>query len=195
MVAQQTTAAALAPFTTATQAVGTDLQILSRSLSSITAQSAYRSRQITTSLNTTAATSRAAAVRMQPRQASYPAQRVPAKRSPAARKNANAKKAGGKDIDKTEGINILPAAVLARLTPDQSGLQKAAQSEALKAPVGETIFWHLDGREGTAMAENEGMMGGYTCRNFVQTLALEDYFEKVSVTACRTENGNWTHSF
>ncbi len=93
------------------------------------------------------------------------------------------------------GLDILPAPVLARLTPDQAGLQRAAQGEALTAAVGETIFWHLEGREGTATTESESRMGGFTCRSFFQTLALEDTFEWASTTACRADNGTWTQSF
>jgi surface antigen len=81
------------------------------------------------------------------------------------------------------------------LTEDQTGLQKAAQNVATTAPVGETIFWHDGGREGSAMTETESVMGGFTCRTFMQTIALEDYFDKASLTACRNASGAWITSF
>ena len=92
-------------------------------------------------------------------------------------------------------MDILPKDVLKRLTPDQAGLQRAAQKAAMTAPVGETVFWHLDGREGTAMTENESVVGSFTCRTFIQTLAMEDTFEKAKVKACRAREGAWTQSF
>ncbi|MBY0508962.1 MAG: hypothetical protein K2P94_02310, partial [Rhodospirillaceae bacterium] len=92
-------------------------------------------------------------------------------------------------------FDVLPKDVLGRLTEDQAGLQKAAQNVAMKAPVGETIFWHVDGREGTVTTETESVMGGFNCRTFVQTIALEDYFDKASLTACRNASGAWMTSF
>ncbi len=189
MVAQQTTAAVLRPFTTAAQAVGTDLQIIGRGISSMTAQTTQNSRQITMAMAQSRAMMPPPTARIEPRTVSYPSPRPATSNfgpAPAARRTPG--EAGAK-------LDVLPADVLSRLTPDQAGLQRAAQNEALTADVGETIFWHLEGREGTAMTESENLMGGFICRTFVQTLALEDYFDKASVTACRTENGAWTQSF
>ena len=123
---------------------------------------------------------------------SYQTPRAPTR---SARTNSSKNSAAKtKDAGKPS-LDILPKEILERLTTDQAGLQKAAQSEAMIAPVGETIFWHMDGREGTAMTESESLMGGFTCRNFVQTIALEDYFDKATLSACRNANGAWIHSF
>ena len=46
MVAQQTTAAALAPFTTAAQATNATMQTLGRGMTAMTAQTAQTTRQI-----------------------------------------------------------------------------------------------------------------------------------------------------
>lgn len=96
----------------------------------------------------------------------------------------------------TPEVDILPGTVLAELTEDQAGLQRAAQAEAFNAPVGEEIYWVVDGRTGTAMAENESAMGNFTCRTFVQTLTLEDdTFVEGDTMMCRTEGGAWSASF
>lgn len=184
MAARHTTAAALAPFTTAAQAVGTDMQILGRGFAALSSRTATSNRQITTAISHSPMPTRAVAAPVQPRPVSY--QRP---RSTGARENP------AKEVNKSAALDILPREVLTRLTPDQAGLQRAAQNAAATAVVGETIFWHLDGREGTAMAETESLIGGFTCRTFVQTLALEDTFEKVSVKACHTPGGTWTQSF
>jgi hypothetical protein len=192
-VAQQTTAAALAPFTTAAQAVGTDLMILQRAFASMSPP-ASRTLQATRPL------SQPVINRVQPTPVSYPAPsyRAPTANSTTVRrdKNRSSKKdAAAKNDGKPPPLDIMPADVLKRLTADQAILQHAAQQEAATAAIGETIFWHYDGREGSAMAESESQMGRFTCRVFVQTLAFEDDFEKVSATACHTGNGAWTQSF
>ncbi len=193
MIAQQTTAAALAPFTTAARVVGTDLQIVGRGLSAMVGPTAPGYRQVTMPMARTRAM--APSARAQPRAVSYqpPRRPSPGNGNVRAEKAPSAEKAAAHDD--SAGLEILPAALLARLTPDQAGLHRAAQSEAVTAAVGETIFWHLEGREGTVMAESENLMGGFTCRRFVDTLALEDFFEKSSAMACRADSGNWTQSF
>jgi surface antigen len=183
MVAQQTTAAALAPFTAASQAAATNMQILGRGVQYMTAQTSQTTRQIAAVNNT--------ASRYRPQPAAYQA-------APRANRNqsTNKKKAETSTAEqKAPAFDVLPQDILARLTEDQAGLQKAAQSAAISAPVGETIFWHLEGREGTATTETENLMGSFTCRTFVQTIALEDYFDKASLTACRNPSGAWITSF
>ena len=187
MVAQQTTAAALAPFTTAAQATNATMQTLGRGMTAMSAQTAQTTRQIQIANNN------ARYYRPQPQPVSYQTPRAPTR---SARTNSSSKNRAAKTKDAGKpSLDILPKEILERLTTDQAGLQKAAQSEAMLAPVGETIFWHMDGREGTAMAESESLMGGFTCRNFVQTIALEDYFDKATVSACRNANGAWIQSF
>ena len=186
MVAQQTTAAALAPFTTAAQATNATLQTLGRGMTAMSAQSAQTARQIQI------ANYNASRYRPQAQPASYQMQR-PVTPSRVAKPASN--KSGHTNNSAKPSIDVLPKDALDRLTADQAGLQKAAQSEAMTANIGETIFWHVDGREGTAMAESENLMGGFTCRTFVQTIAFEDYFDKASLTACRNGNGAWIQHF
>ncbi len=183
VMARGTTAAALAPFTTAAQAVAVDLQLVGYGFSALNQQAAH-TRQIT-QLTRAQIPAQSPVSSVQPSPVSY--------QMPTSTNASRAK--ASKTTDKSAGLDILPRDVLARLTPDQAGLQRAAQTAALTASVGETIFWHLDGREGTAMTETENNIGGFKCRTFVQTLAFEDNFEKASVTACRTEGGAWTQSF
>ena len=182
MLAQTTTSAAVTPFTTAAQAVGTDLQIVGHGVAVLNAQAA-QSRQI-------AAYARAQMPAQAPVNTAQPS---PVSYQMPTGTNSQAK--ASKKTDQSAAMDILPHDVLKRLTPDQVGLQRAAQKAAMTAVVGETIFWHLDGREGTAMTETESVMGSFTCRTFVQTLALEDTFEKASVKACHTRDGAWTQSF
>lgn len=92
-------------------------------------------------------------------------------------------------------LEILPKATLAKLTPRQRGLQNAAQREAESAQVGESIFWNLEGRPGSAMTESENHLGEYLCRSFAQTIVIEGTEEQAFTTACRTEGGAWTPSF
>jgi hypothetical protein len=196
MVAQQTTAAALAPFTTAAQATNATLQTLGRGMSAMSSQTAYTTRQLQI------ANANMARYQPAPRPVSY--QAPPPTRAPKAYKAPKSQRDEARsDKDRTASSNepikptldILPKELLQRLSEDQAGLQRAAQGEAMTAQIGEIIFWHLDGREGSAMAESESPMGGFTCRTFVQTIALEDYFDKVSLTACRNANGAWIQSF
>ena len=174
-VAQQTTAAALRPFTTAAQAIGTDLQIMGNLARSATAQTALQTRQITSAM--TALPAAATPV-------TYPQTPM----MPRINRPMRTEKA-------PDDWDLLPTDVLSRLTADQVGLQRAAQREAVTAVVGETIFWKLDGREGSATTESESKRGTFTCRTFVQTLTLENSKEKVRATACRTATTGWTRSY
>ena len=182
MVAQQTTAAALAPFTNAAQQINTGLQLVGRGIAAATPRVVSQSQQLTTAINQT---------RVAAQPITYQAP------SPMPYRAAQTSKASGKKDDPSASaeLDILPAKLLARLTPDQKGLQRAAQNAATKAVVGETVFWHLDGREGSVVTESENNMGGFTCRTFTQRLALEDYFDYATVIACRTKGGVWTRSF
>jgi surface antigen len=186
IVAQQTTAAALAPFQTAAQATNATLQTLGRGMSTMTAQSAQTARQIQIA--------NANAARYRPIQQPQPVSYATPRPSPAS-KSARSKddQAATKQVKPT--LDVLPQETLKRLTEDQAGLQRAAQSEAMTATVGETIFWKLDGREGTAVAEDEAVMGGFTCRTFTQTIALEDYYDAATLKACRNGSGAWLTSF
>jgi hypothetical protein len=182
-VAQQTTAAALAPFTTAANAAATNMQVLGRGMQYMTQQTTQTTRQITALNNTARA--------YQPRPVAY---QQPARTPRANRPSSRNREADGAER-KDPPLDVLPQHVLKRLTEDQAGLQHAAQNVATTAAVGETIFWKQDGREGTATTESENVMGSFTCRTFSQTIALEDYFDTASLTACRNPGGAWITSF
>ena len=93
-------------------------------------------------------------------------------------------------------VDILPPSVLTQLTEDQLGLQRAAQTAAFDAPVGEEIYWEIDGRTGSAVAESENPIGGFVCRTFIQTLVLEDdNVTEGETTMCRNYDGVWAASF
>ena len=93
-------------------------------------------------------------------------------------------------------VDILPTSTLEQLTEDQAGLQRAAQSEAFSAPVGEEIYWEVEGRTGTAMALSEDQMGSFVCRTFVQTLTFEDETMSEGETVmCRNESSVWSAVF
>jgi surface antigen len=186
-IAQQATSAMLSPFAATSRSIAADVQIATRAVSNMATRTAQSSRQIAATANQAAATQRAAIARTQSvRAVTY---QTPTRAPKSARQRAPSQ------AQRDAGLDILPPDVLNRLTPDQAGLQRAAQTEAMKAPVGETIFWHIEGRLGSAMTESENMMGAFTCRTFVQTIALEDYFDQAIIKACRTSDGNWTQSF
>ncbi len=170
VVAQQTTAAALRPVTAAAQLVKTDLQLMGNLASS----AAGPARQVATLAQTLPPA--APAVYPVPRTIGFTRPKKERAEAPA-------------DWD------IMPADLLAKLTTDQAGLQRAAQREASTAVVGETIFWKLDGREGSAKTKSESKRGTFTCRIFEQTLKIDDSVETARATACRTETTGWTRSF
>jgi hypothetical protein len=170
VVAQQTTAAALRPVTAAAQLVKTDLQLMGNLASS----AAGPARQITTVARAMPAAAPAA----------YAAPRTIGFTRPKKER-----------AEVPADWDIMPAELLSKLTTDQAGLQRAAQREASTAIVGETIFWKLDGREGSAKTKSESKRGTFTCRIFEQTLKLEDSVETARATACRTETTGWTRSF
>jgi hypothetical protein len=179
-VARQTTAAAMAPISTTARAVSRSLEVTSANLAASAAATERTSRQV----RMTAAQARAAARTAEQRRQQFARA---AERSAQARKPALTRE--------SEPFDVLPAAVLARLTEDQAALQRAAQKEAFTAPVGEEIYWEDSGRTGAAMAEDETPMGSFVCRTFVQTLRLDDGGEERGTAfACRTPDGVWEAS-
>lgn len=198
-VAQQTTAAAIAPVANTARVVSSDLRVISQNL----ARSSASIEQSTRRVSLQAAQTRAAinAARARSEQITRIAERSAAL---SAQRNAasGAAPAAGQPAEQVP-FDVLPATVLARLTPDQAALQRAAQKEAFTAPIGEVIFWEDGGRTGTASAEDEKPMGSFLCRTFVQTVVFDDAEgengseseEKSEVLACRNPGGVWEASF
>lgn len=127
------------------------------------------------------------------RAASQAAQARRAQSARIAKQNAAMAKQANTDAS-SEPLDILPAAVLAQLTKDQAALQRAAQTEAFTAPVGETIFWEDSGRTGSAMAEEENAMGSFVCRTFIQTVRITENEERATTLACKNPDGVWQAS-
>jgi surface antigen len=101
----------------------------------------------------------------------------------------------GKTADQPD-LPMLSDEVLAKLTEDQRGLQKAAQKVALTAPVGETIFWDNEGRSGTVLVKDEHKMGESVCRSFEQSVTIDGVDEKGHGIACKdTDSGRWALAF
>lgn len=180
-VAQQTAAAAIAPVATTARIVSRDLRAVSQNLAASSVAAERTSRQV----------ARTAA---QTRTATHAANQRREQIARTAERNAAVRKQMAEDGVEPEAFDILPAAILAKLTEDQAALQRAAQKEAFSAPVGETIFWEDSGRAGTAMAEDEKPMGGFLCRTFIQTVLIDTAEERASALACKSPDGVWEAS-
>lgn len=184
-VAQQTTAAAVAPVTTSARVVSQNLKAVSHNMAMSSAAAAQTARQT----SRTAAQARAATKATQQR---AKAAKEMAKRNATLKKQIEEKQeeaeASGAD---SKPFDILPEAVLAKLTTDQTELQRAAQKEAFTAQIGETIYWEDSGRTGTAMAEDESPMGAFVCRTFVQTLLIDAVEQRGTAVACKNPDGVW----
>lgn len=114
---------------------------------------------------------------------------TPAQRPAARKKNTK---------ERDEILEVMPPELLDQLTNDQLTLQSMIQADALEGPGGETVFWELDGRAGTAVAEEPHRMGGFTCRALTETLKMAEAdaeATQATATACRTEATSWTLSF
>lgn len=177
-VAQQTTAAAIAPVASTARVVSRSLEATSRNLAASSAAAAQTSRRV--AMQTSQARSAARVANQRRKQTERIAER-----------NAEIKERLSKSGVKPEPLDVLPPAVLAQLTADQAGLQRAAQQEAFAAPVGETIFWEDSGRTGTAMAEDESLIGNFVCRTFFQTVRLDVQEESGRLLACKSPDGVW----
>jgi len=180
-LAQQTTAAAIAPVAGTARVVSANLRAVSQNMAASSLAAERSARQVSQTAARTRSTARAA------QQRSAYAQKV-------AKRNAALKERMAESGPPDESFDILPAPVLAKLTVDQAALQRAAQTAALTAPVGETIYWENEDRIGTAMAETEQPMGGFVCRMFVQTLLIDAAEQRGSTLACKTHNGAWAPS-
>jgi len=194
-LAERTTAAALAPVArtaqataAAARATAASVQVIDRTVTRSASQISQSSTQLSRSINQASANA-ASYRRLQQatRQASY----APPRNSRGSKTSKIAKTKPPAEPE----LTVLPAETLALLTPDQAGLQKAAQTEAFTAPIGEMIYWEIEGRSGSAMAESESAMGSFQCRTFVQTVTIDGVLQEGNATACRTDSGLWTSSF
>ncbi len=181
-MAQQTTAAAIAPISTAAQAVSQSLAAASHNL----AVSSVAAQQTARQVSTTAAQTQALA-----RNTARAAEQRRQQMARVTERNAALKKRIEDSPIEAEPFDILPAAILAQLTKNQAALQRAVQKEAFTAPVGETIFWEDSGRTGTAMTEEESPLGGFVCRTFVQTVRLNETEERGRAFSCKSLDGVW----
>lgn len=180
-VAQQTTAAAIAPIATTARVVSANLRAVSQNM----AASSLAAERSTRQVSQTAARTR---------NATRAAQQRRAYSEKIAKRNEALKERLAQSGPPDESFDILPAPVLAQLTVDQAALQRAAQKAALTAPVGETIYWENADRIGTAMAETEEPMGGFVCRMFVQTVLIDAAEQRGTTLACKTQDGAWAPS-
>jgi len=97
---------------------------------------------------------------------------------------------------KQPDIDVLPEETLSKLTEDQLGLQHAAQQEAFTAPIGEEIFWDLEGRSGTVVAEHENTLGETLCRSFAHTVTIDEEKREKKAVACKDQStGRWALAF
>lgn len=91
-------------------------------------------------------------------------------------------------------LGILPPEVLTQLSPDQIGLQTAAQTAALDAQIGEIIEWKYEGVYGSAQALSETTMGTMRCREFEQTILMDGETKTATGSACERGVGQWARS-
>lgn len=91
-------------------------------------------------------------------------------------------------------FGILPPALLAQLSTDQIGLQNAAQNVALEAEIGEIIEWTYGGVYGAVQVMSEHTLGTMLCREFKQTMTLNDITETATGNACARGNGQWARA-
>jgi len=118
---------------------------------------------------------------------------------PAAIRTAKSKPAKPTSAERRQILEVLPPEVLDRMTKDELILQRMIQLEALTSTADEIIYWDLDGHAGTAAAEPEHRMGGFTCRLITETVKLDATEDATATqskaTVCRTESTDWTLSF
>jgi hypothetical protein len=177
-VAQQTTAAAIAPVASTARVVSRSLEATSRNLAASSLAAQRTSRQVAMKTSQAKSAARAASQRRKE------AERL-------TKRNQKITEHLAESEVKPEPFDVLAPAVLAQLSVDQAALQRAAQQEAFDAPVGETIFWEDSGRTGTAMAEDEKPMGSFVCRTFLQTVRLDVNEESGRLLACKSPDGVW----
>lgn len=76
---------------------------------------------------------------------------------------------------------------------DKAAMERASQ-QATTAPIGQTISWRNpdSGNSGTVTPTREGTAAsGEYCREFQQTVTVDNKTEKAYGTACRQPDGSW----
>jgi hypothetical protein len=131
--------------------------------------------------------------------ASAPTRAAPSPARAVPVKAAKPKPAKPSSKERQALLEVLPPEVLDRMTKDELILQRMIQVEALASVGDEVVFWELEGREGTAIAESEHRMGNFTCRLMIETVKLDVAADATATqskaTVCKTENTDWTLSF
>ena len=97
-----------------------------------------------------------------------------------------------KDAYKWLSFTAITLKLLDKLNEQQQREHEAAQVEATRARIGETIQWR-DGRASgavTVLRDGTSTTGRY-CREFQQEIRVDGVKERAYGTACRNADGSW----
>lgn len=97
-----------------------------------------------------------------------------------------------KDAYKWLSFTAITLKLLDNLNEQQQREHEAAQVEATRARIGETIQWR-DGRASgavTVLRDGTSTTGRY-CREFQQEIRVDGVKERAYGTACRNADGSW----
>jgi surface antigen len=201
-VVQTTTEAALTPFANMAQQATYGLGVASSAATTTSANLAqtvgvYQAAGVNTAQNFNAMSSASTQSMQALSTPAYSGSASPASYSPSPGMTDSQKATVDKAMKSPQPeLKVLPKEVLAKLTTDQRGLQRAAQRSALSAPVGETLFWDNNGRSGSAITDHERAFGDMMCRSFTEALVVDGKKTEASATACKdSHGGKWALAF
>jgi len=96
------------------------------------------------------------------------------------------------DAYKYLAFTAITLKLLDNLNEEQQRRHEAAQVQATRAGIGDTIVWHDGGASGAVTTVREGTSSaGLPCREFQQTITVGGTQEQGYGTACLQADGSW----
>jgi len=96
------------------------------------------------------------------------------------------------DAYKYLAFTAITLKLLDNLNEEQQRQHEAAQVQATRAAIGDTIIWHDGSASGTVTTVREGTSSaGLPCREFQQTITVGGNREQGYGTACLQADGSW----
>lgn len=86
---------------------------------------------------------------------------------------------------------VLPIVIYEALSENARQDHQYAYSQAMKAPVGETIVWNDASSDGRIKTTRDGYAGEKYCREFEQTITIEGKQQDAWGVACQEPDGSW----
>ncbi|MSO97007.1 MAG: hypothetical protein EXR11_02145 [Rhodospirillaceae bacterium] len=88
-------------------------------------------------------------------------------------------------------LGLFSAIVIEALSDNSRRHHESAYSQAMRAPVGESIVWNEANAAGTVRTTRDGYAGDKYCREFQQTITVNGQRQDAWGVTCQEPDGSW----